>query len=738
MSNQNPFHPVNGSSQPVNGAARLASSQSRAPNVFLDARAAELKARLLRNRTEARNNSPRPADSISHAGDARIAEDAPKQPTGPRESSSSSSAQQQQQQPVPARQKPQRPKAGYVTANESDIADLIKSITENTDEHMMQFSHLPAATAAPKVLQRATSSWPSIPGLGHETEVLATKRRKPTGSPLIPAPKPDSPREEGEVEQTPPREVQPTALATTQSATALEAASTAASAPLELKVKGLASLKPARIKTKNRVPEAGTQPLTSSTDSFSRHGEGNGTLGKADSPADCPSRADAPARQDRMSANDGQMERVDATNRKDERQILVKGKDKPEGHQGSLERFLENDADLQDWLAMTGWYDVDHRTRKLSRHRRAKALELQREQIEAEQRKLQEEDELDFGFGRPIAMQMAARATAGVALPLTPGLNNQGPVFSAGQGLASATTLTTPAPIDTQKEPTATIPAKRHHEGGQEGQPPEKLSRVDEPPSRRREQTPASAESQDRPNQERDHESGPGRHHHAEPPYNRYEQRPPYYSRGESPRPPPYGRDFSSPPSRRYPIQPRYGFRRSPSPRGASPRRGPPPHHPHDGRYHEDYEQDRPRKYDSYRSNTDRRRSPPPGPSRPFRPARLDLGGPGDSKFFIIKSFNEDNVRRCMSDGVWATQTANAPILTAAFAKCKNVILFFSINKSRAFQGFVSIFLSLSLATYHDYEPASPVSELTPCRSTDQNRLECRAHHRPTPRGPSG
>lgn len=78
-----------------------------------------------------------------------------------------------------------------------------------------------------------------------------------------------------------------------------------------------------------------------------------------------------------------------------------------------------------------------------------------------------------------------------------------------------------------------------------------------------------------------------------------------------------------------------------------------------------------------------------------------------DSRFFIVKSFNEDNVRRCMDDvsthplqkethplttiqGLWTTQVQNGEILTEAYAKCKNVILFFSINKSRAFQGYVS------------------------------------------------
>lgn len=59
-----------------------------------------------------------------------------------------------------------------------------------------------------------------------------------------------------------------------------------------------------------------------------------------------------------------------------------------------------------------------------------------------------------------------------------------------------------------------------------------------------------------------------------------------------------------------------------------------------------------------------------------------------ESRFFIIKSFNEINVRTCMEDGLWTTHLQNGTVLTTAFAKCKNVILFFSITKSRGFQGY--------------------------------------------------
>jgi hypothetical protein len=39
---------------------------------------------------------------------------------------------------------------------------------------------------------------------------------------------------------------------------------------------------------------------------------------------------------------------------------------------------------------------------------------------------------------------------------------------------------------------------------------------------------------------------------------------------------------------------------------------------------------------------------------------------------------------------IWTTQIENGEIFKQAFLKCKNVILVFSVNQSRAFQGYVS------------------------------------------------
>ena len=60
----------------------------------------------------------------------------------------------------------------------------------------------------------------------------------------------------------------------------------------------------------------------------------------------------------------------------------------------------------------------------------------------------------------------------------------------------------------------------------------------------------------------------------------------------------------------------------------------------------------------------------------------------------MIKSWNHDNVVQAMKDGVWATQEKNQSLLTEAFHTSRHVILLFSVNRSMAFQGYVSDYIS--------------------------------------------
>ncbi|KAH8666861.1 YT521-B-like domain-containing protein [Xylariales sp. PMI_506] len=66
----------------------------------------------------------------------------------------------------------------------------------------------------------------------------------------------------------------------------------------------------------------------------------------------------------------------------------------------------------------------------------------------------------------------------------------------------------------------------------------------------------------------------------------------------------------------------------------------------------------------------------------------INMSPDDDTRFFVIRSFNMGNVKACHRDGTWATRPENAKVLTEAFEGSRNVILFFSVNQSRAFQGY--------------------------------------------------
>lgn len=57
-------------------------------------------------------------------------------------------------------------------------------------------------------------------------------------------------------------------------------------------------------------------------------------------------------------------------------------------------------------------------------------------------------------------------------------------------------------------------------------------------------------------------------------------------------------------------------------------------------------------------------------------------------RYFIIKSWNHENVLAAQRDNLWATQTKNEEMLTEAFNSSRHVLLLFSVNKSMAFQGY--------------------------------------------------
>ena len=55
-------------------------------------------------------------------------------------------------------------------------------------------------------------------------------------------------------------------------------------------------------------------------------------------------------------------------------------------------------------------------------------------------------------------------------------------------------------------------------------------------------------------------------------------------------------------------------------------------------------------------------------------------------RYFIVKSCNRENLEFCTTRGVWATQRSNEAKLNEAFDSADNVILIFSVNRTRHFQ----------------------------------------------------
>ncbi|KAL5731670.1 30-kDa cleavage and polyadenylation specificity factor 30 [Ranunculus cassubicifolius] len=59
----------------------------------------------------------------------------------------------------------------------------------------------------------------------------------------------------------------------------------------------------------------------------------------------------------------------------------------------------------------------------------------------------------------------------------------------------------------------------------------------------------------------------------------------------------------------------------------------------------------------------------------------------GLTRYFVVKSCNPENLELSVQQGVWATQKTNEAKLNEAFESTENVILIFSINRTRHFQG---------------------------------------------------
>ncbi|XP_052293133.1 uncharacterized protein LOC102622363 isoform X4 [Citrus sinensis] len=66
-----------------------------------------------------------------------------------------------------------------------------------------------------------------------------------------------------------------------------------------------------------------------------------------------------------------------------------------------------------------------------------------------------------------------------------------------------------------------------------------------------------------------------------------------------------------------------------------------------------------------------------------------------NTRYFIIKSLNHQNIQLSIEKEIWATQVMNEPILEEAFHNSGKVILIFSVNMSGFFQGYAQMMSSV-------------------------------------------
>ncbi|KAH8811990.1 YT521-B-like domain-containing protein [Xylogone sp. PMI_703] len=328
----------------------------------------------------------------------------------------------------------------------------------------------------------------------------------------------------------------------------------------------------------------------------------------------------------------------------------------------SLEQLLPFDDDLREWLEITGFHNIAYRDKILSRRRAIAALDAQREKLLAEM-------EAEERGAVPIIGSAGQTRSSIPPPPIIPRQNESSPATPITPATQSSTTTDTRT-----KRPHSDIQSESDTVDNKN-----KAARI-EP---RKESRPIS-DTNPKPSG-----SGVSGGKSAESSFER---------RG----------DDEKYPSRRDKFDDSRDYKSE-----DSPEPGVPGYRRVSGDYDRDEKLARPfvvrgnyrgRSYDPHyhsrgrgRSLSDRDRPVERvsqfGVPLAFRSPYINLrgyrrGGRGDVRYFIVKSFNEANVANCIEDGVWTTQVQNGEIFKRAFETCKNVILVFSINKSRAFQGY--------------------------------------------------
>jgi len=323
----------------------------------LDARAAELKEKLLLSRRTRAPNTGSPAVGVANnAGSGTIA-------------SSSSPSSSSQANP------PRKPSKPSVQVDGDDIAALIKSISQGSPPPSLPNNGNGKQVVKPALKGNASSSSSS------QAATLPTPMALQTKTPVRmppPAAKKNSPEEEGEVGNNSVKKEK-------SSESPVEKA-TPASTYKPRQAAPSSGPKAHRENPAQKTPHTPTKPVAVVPIFRER---GNQTA--AAQTTGSHSRQEARPQESMSGANKG-------------RPNLPK-EGAARDYTMQKEPESSEDLDLRDWLVMTNYYDVEMRNRKLERHRKVLALSAEKERIETEQRKLIEEDEREMGFRSTSQMQ---------------------------------------------------------------------------------------------------------------------------------------------------------------------------------------------------------------------------------------------------------------------------------------------------------------------------------------------
>ncbi len=297
------------------------------------------------------------------------------------------------------------------------------------------------------------------------------------------------------------------------------------------------------------------------------------------------------------------------------------------------EKFPTNQIDQIDaWLAMTGYYDTPYRDKVLSRRRRLQA-------IEEERLKLLEEEHEDQRLRGPLSSITSFHAPQGLTPPIA---TISPPTLTVKQDVGlrikdSALKKTTTQELTTSNDET---PVKRRIEEDMKDN--EMLHQPKVARTEGRHRTPPRSQHvtpERRPNRSASPEGTKN------------------YSATSPCKQSPHSKDEYD----------RWLPDREVNPRGVR-----------------DRALDENVRRIEHRGRHDQRRDSGVGTSHPSKPDLQD----GRVRFFLLKSWNYENIATAQREGTWATQTKNEDTFVEAFKTCRHVIFFFSANHSKAFQGY--------------------------------------------------